>query len=571
VAEYKQIIIGQGTSAYTYLHYAYIGGKTRRGKRFDPRRGKILIIGKSDLWKQFDAEHRIGQPPHLLRLPGQPLPALSDDFTPTEDYQKKQKDLQNRANIDVSATTLYDHVSKVTWGGQDYTVTTVETQKTYTADMVIIAGTGRQMKPNMTGFKGLELDSDDKPYKRVLDAVTYTTTEQPNVPIVCVHGSSATSSWAISRAIKSKVGGVIWLSRSGFGEANPAGRNNDVITAALENGWMVIGDIGEIAYCGFHPGGVKGGDFQTHQKTVRLHFKTLDEPARRNEVERKLKDRLSGPTIYAVYKKAEQQLMDSIKTQGNIEWQAFLKVKDKNGDLQAVKGVDELPYVEGRTGEKPYIDVNQYVYAIGAEGLANPTINGGILDPSVGTLQPVFDEDGRFGDKAEDTVIAFRDERARLYVVGAAVFRTGPPDVRAKYANVTQMLSRGGQPPEGIAGIVASIRALTGVHETLDITNSFATADFKQLERWAENLYWKMKRDRETTLPWTSLPPEVQRFVADQIVALRKHTDFATAHLKKEGGENALVATVKFLLSNKANFESFAPPELLKKWEPAAK
>jgi hypothetical protein len=141
--------------------------------------------------------------------------------------------------------------------------------------------------------------------------------------------------------------------------------------------------------------------------------------------------------------------------------------------------------------------------------------------------------------------------------------------VRAKYATITQMMPRGGQPPEGIAGIVASIRALTGVVEIQNI--NFATADFKQLESWAESVYQDMKKEKKTAFTWHSLPAEVQRFVADQIVALRKHTTFATSHLDEKGGENSLVTTVQFLLTNQTNLEAFAPPELLKKWaKPAA-
>jgi hypothetical protein len=73
MAEYNQIIIGAGTSAYTFLYYAYI----KPGGKFDPRKGKVLIIGESDLWEDVTTakpRHKIGQPPHLLRLPHQPPP-----------------------------------------------------------------------------------------------------------------------------------------------------------------------------------------------------------------------------------------------------------------------------------------------------------------------------------------------------------------------------------------------------------------------------------------------------------------------------------------------------------------
>jgi hypothetical protein len=53
MVDFNQIIIGAGTSAYTFLYYAYIGGSSRRGGKFNPKKrgkeGGVLIIGDSDL------------------------------------------------------------------------------------------------------------------------------------------------------------------------------------------------------------------------------------------------------------------------------------------------------------------------------------------------------------------------------------------------------------------------------------------------------------------------------------------------------------------------------------------
>jgi hypothetical protein len=73
-----------------------------------------------------------------------------------------------------------------------------------------------------------------------------------------------------------------------------------------------------------------------------------------------------------------------------------------------------------------------------------------------------------------------------------------------------------------------------------------------------------MKRHSQTTLGYQSLPAKVKRFIADQIVALRKHTTFGSEHLK-DNSIKALEETVRELLSNEENLSAFAPAKLLAK------
>jgi hypothetical protein len=553
MVDFNQIIIGAGTSAYTFLYYAYIGGSSRRSGKFDPKKlgkeGGVLIIGDSDLWADVNAadpDHKIGQPPHLLRLPHQNNVGLSKQFMPTKEYVQRQKQLQAAAKSDLNVTTWKTKARKVLKAGDRYIVLTTDNRMA-TANQVIVAATGPQQRPKT--LAGLP-DDNDKMYRRCIDAVSYMNSEQPKVKTVCIHGASATSSWAVKRAIKSGVENIIWVARSGFSEANPAGRNNDVIKEGLQKGWMTIGDFEKIEVAGLFPASANTAE---HDPTVNLHFAKYGTDRIAKTKGDLIKKAKGGASIYQIYKKNEMEFLSG-------EDDNYVKVLEEDGKT----------YKRLQITSDGVVAVNQYVYALGAQSLA-----AAIGDDSVGILSsgiahnlaPVFDVDHRFGDKGEDTVVAFTDG-ANLWVVGAAVFRTGPQDVGSRYANVTQMMPKGGQPPEGIAGVVASIKVLIGVHDLRENVDP-TLADFQELEKWADWIYQDMKKQipSQTELGYPSLPPAVRRFIADQIVALRKHTTFGTEHLK-DNSIKALEETVRALLSNEESLSAFAPKDLLKKWEP---
>jgi hypothetical protein len=371
----------------------------------------------------------------------------------SKDYFQNLEELKKVAVDGVKVDCWKTKATKVKQEGNVYTVKAADGRKA-TAKQVIIAATGPQQRPKTLDGKP---DDNDKLYHRCIDAVSYMNSLQPNVKTVCIHGASATSSWAVKRAIKSGVKNIIWVARSGFSEANPAGRNNDVINSGVSNKWLTIGEIDAITVVDQFPG---GADPKLHEATVELKFAKYDA----NNIIKITKDLVKkargGASIYQIYKQKEIEFLSKDKS--------YLRVLKEDG------AYEEVPIKDG------VIEVNQYVYALGAEGLAAAIGKGsaGILHSGIAAkLKPVFDQEGRFGDNPGDTVVAFTDED-NLWVVGAAVFRAGPPDLRAKYANVTQMMPKGGQPPEGIAAVVASIKALTGVLEDTPSQLNPATADF---------------------------------------------------------------------------------------------
>jgi hypothetical protein len=58
---FDQIVIGNGSSAFNFLHSALEGSNAKFKSK------QILIIGKSDLWSRTKPDHAMGQPPELLQ------------------------------------------------------------------------------------------------------------------------------------------------------------------------------------------------------------------------------------------------------------------------------------------------------------------------------------------------------------------------------------------------------------------------------------------------------------------------------------------------------------------------
>ncbi len=66
------------------------------------------------------------------------------------------------------------------------------------------------------------------------------------------------------------------------------------------------------------------------------------------------------------------------------------------------------------------------------------------------------------------------------------------------------------------------------------------------------------------------LPSKVKRFIADQIVALRRHTTYGVEHLAEIEGNpsfKAIEDTVQAMLTSKDALSAFAPDDLLATWE----
>jgi hypothetical protein len=146
---------------------------------------------------------------------------------------------------------------------------------------------------------------------------------QPAVEVVCVHDSAATSAWAVARAMASGVKSIVWVARTGFTETNPAGRNDDVITTALQQGWMTIGDISEIEVDADFPSG--------GAPTVHLTFGQYD-AARQQKAQKDAMDRLKdGAKVYELYRKIEADALAKATRFGDVSDETVVAFTDGDG------------------------------------------------------------------------------------------------------------------------------------------------------------------------------------------------------------------------------------------------
>ena len=487
--DFDQIVIGRGASGLGFLHYANQAG-AENASQFASK--KTLVIGRADLWGKVataDPTHRFGQPAQIVSAPNKGTQATVSDpkFQTAQDISGDLRSLELELKKNKAITFLTGDVTKVDRHGSDVKVDVNEyhggvvSKKTYTAKQVIVAaGFGPSQLPiGVTLPDAVEKGEGDWG-RRVMGGTEYlySTVKVPATKpfVVAVQGSSATSSWAVMRAIALGATHIYWISRSGFADANPAGRNSDVLKHASTRRWLVLGGIKKIAVAG-----------------QRLKL-TLCKPSERAPREGKL-----------------SHLGEAYKNWYQTNEQSPAKRREGGLELKTVEITDDTDVL-----------VDHYVYALGAD----PNREGGvgaILSPGIkNTLEPVFDTSKRFGDVEADATVALKSDSGDVWVVGAAVFRSaGIKDGRIggqgdNFKNIGQMMSEAGTPPEGIAAVMASLKAVTGYYELEHI--NFQTADFKEIEKVIALIY--------SRAVGAKIPDKTLRVMTDQIVALRKHTVF---------------------------------------------
>ncbi|HET9377517.1 MAG TPA: hypothetical protein VFO40_21260, partial [Chthoniobacterales bacterium] len=269
-----EIIVGCGASALTHLYYA------TQTDFSNLKQWRVTVIGKDDLWSKIaakDPQHRFGQPPQIVHLGGKQPTVNVDPKNPKGFQTADQIDSQLQAMADSLAAKgvkfVYDLAKSISRVGPKIRVKT-ETGKAYFADRVIVAtGFGRSALPRcqMPDFVKKAL-SEAGSYKLkavygdwfnlVMGGTEYLWTPDVEAPPsfrrfrVAIQGASATASWVVLRALElNKNRGrkpedlqVTWITRSGFAEANPAGRNSDVLKLASDNGWLTKAEIEGIGY-----------------------------------------------------------------------------------------------------------------------------------------------------------------------------------------------------------------------------------------------------------------------------------------------------------------------------------
>jgi hypothetical protein len=492
---FDQLVIGSGSSALNFLHSA------REGSNQQFKSENTLVIGKSDsdLWSRTDRVHAMGQPPQLLqrRLGNEQYPILGEKPRPTGLNEQSREGTKKGEYVTAGSYT--DHLGKmrrnlsgrginfvnaivksggVTVSGDGFKVEDQSGNCYYGKNVIVASGIGPAKtldNPDVNVKLSQDLSQLQRlGYDEIVDAVTYYNSSQPKGLRVLVYGGSATASWAACHACKMQAKELLWLCRKGIDqistEGNPVGRNSEIIQWAVKNDRIRAGEITAIEpNLGAKPGEPRLKVFMTFYKMVRK------DPKKPNTV-------------------------------------TLTHTRDNRYDGQG------------------FYEFHQVVYAVGSDpmGRGGP---GNILAANIrDQLVPVYAKNYQFMTGDNDILLAYRNPKQNLWVVGAAVFGglgvKKLADLKAKYSRVGEYLPQAGTPPEGIAILSTTIDALTGRMEAdpakfdwnrarpEEIANLFKTL-FKQLNDKQAAMIAKelvrIRSDCKFVLPHDA----IRKFVAD--------------------------------------------------------
>lgn len=249
-------IIGAGTAAQIY----------RSLIDTDPE-WMTLVIGDDGLWagvkRGVASGHKMGQPPHLLQLPGQPVPAFQNadgntaegmqGFMDADAFQTTvaalAEDNQTRGN----AMSTGAKCTGIRRDGNGFAVNT--TWRMILADQVIIAaGIGPQRAPpSITNPTGANMKLA---FKQVSEGIDYLCSRNPTGEDVFVYGGGATAAWVADHAC-AHARHVTWAARlggGGFDTSYLPGHRNAMILA--KPGLRIRATVDQITY--LLPGALNG-------------------------------------------------------------------------------------------------------------------------------------------------------------------------------------------------------------------------------------------------------------------------------------------------------------------------
>lgn len=224
-----RVIIGQGTANEVF-----------RATLSNDDGYDNVILGPRGLWAVLPGGHRMGQTPHALQLPGQPVPAHStasgqtplglQSFLDVNTYQQgllalSQRNDRRQGTIreviaDKNRIQLDNVVAtNVAAGFRDgqIRVTTNLPAVQFLADQVVIAnGIGPQQRPAPPqGVHGVP--NTGLGYPQLIEGIDYLNSPPPYGREVAVFGGSATAAWVADEAIR-RSRKLLWFTRPGGSE-----------------------------------------------------------------------------------------------------------------------------------------------------------------------------------------------------------------------------------------------------------------------------------------------------------------------------------------------------------------
>lgn len=473
--DYDQIVVGMGDSAITFLYAQDHGLRPGLIKS-----EKTLVVGAGvDRWERGGARHsadRLGQNPDILRslhvteapksnLKYSPAPASATtrEFQTIGAHNAEKAEMGRTviAERDRAGNPLRFKSGAVTSirkeGGFLRVDVSSDPAASYTATNVVVStGPGSCRIPEQvkdSQVEGFAKLATSRGYRDIIDADSYLWSPQMDGLFVMVYGGSATAAWCVQRAMERNAKLILWVSRSGFLAANPAGRNSETIQAMIEKRRMIVGDVESIA---------------VHEvsKGVQAEFREFlgaDIPIPRLKIRLAASAGWTGPLADLTRANTRENVHQLVST-------GAASTGTKAGDLRMAEDLGGH-----------FLMMHQFVYATGQD----PAIEAGalrIISPELkGELNAHFDQT-RFGMTADPytgvqsakTVVALAtpaDRPYRLWIVGAAVHQSlGSRDLTgltrgldSQYKDMSNILCKENSPPEGVPLINQSMRALMGM------------------------------------------------------------------------------------------------------------
>jgi hypothetical protein len=441
-----RVIIGQGTATEVYRY-------TAASKDWE-----TIVIGPRGLWSVLPGEHKMGQPAHLLSLPGQNVPAYQSasgktakgmaNFLDVHSYQQGLLELAKANDKRSGLVTLTQGkkgqtinlaACKVESVEREFNrttllVTTANPRLTLRVDQVVIGtGIGPQRTPEGADIKIVGKPDPSVGFKQILEAAEYFAAAPPYGKEVMIFGGGATAAWVAAEAME-RATRLKWIARKSSrgnsdpfaGGTLPGDRNFQVIS--LTTPLRAIANVTEIKYL---PAAYAG------------------------------KRRLRGPKLRVT--------------------------------VQA----------EGKPPQVCVVD--QFVYSLGGDQFAEGSIRRMVAPDLIRALEPVRDKSQALSDGKG--TLALATPGRELLVIGAAVYNFETYAMPRQPAPMST-LPRNAQVLDGIAMVVASVSALNNYipikqdakANVVECSINFNTADKNQLSCYVAAFYPELAADKANAI-----------------------------------------------------------------------
>jgi hypothetical protein len=242
---FRNVVVGGGLGATRILS----------GISADPNSGKTLIIAKDLPWMaKFPRHFEMGQTQKDLQLTKyQSDPYYLKQKMQTGEFMRQLVDLQFQATAglsDDSDALETDVVSVIRHGGK-YLLVCADGSVVLSDRVFMATGVGPERTLRDSGVEFENEVSDKRRVYGEVNTAIRCMEEQPlfwKNKVVAIYGAGATGAWVAEVAMNYGIRDLLWISKTGFQDANPFGRNSE--TLAMTTDRRITGEVLRLRYLG---------------------------------------------------------------------------------------------------------------------------------------------------------------------------------------------------------------------------------------------------------------------------------------------------------------------------------